>query len=53
MTEFVGYRLFHDRLRDEDQMPVRETGIPHLLSENLVRSESELTRDLLCIVFLR
>jgi hypothetical protein len=53
MTEFVGHPILQNRLWDEEQTPIHETGIPQLLSKNPVYSERELTRDLLCIVFLR
>jgi hypothetical protein len=53
MIEFVCHPIPENRLRDEDQLPIHETGILQLLSKNPVHSERELTRDLLCIVFLR
>jgi hypothetical protein len=53
MTEIVCHPIPENRLRDEDQLPIHETGILQLLSKNPVHSERELTRDLLCIVFLR
>jgi hypothetical protein len=53
MTEIVCHPIPENRLRDEDQLPIHETDILQLLSNNPVHSERELTRDLLCIVFLR
>jgi hypothetical protein len=53
MTEFMSRLIFQDGFGDDDQVPVYETGMPPRLSDKLVHSGRELTRDLLCIAFLR
>jgi hypothetical protein len=53
MTEFMSRLIFQDGFGDEDHVPVHETGMPPRFSDKLVHSGRELTRDLLCIDFLR